>query len=331
MIKTIDFKHTKASCFLLFMLALPFSYGQFAGSVGQSNSTAVHKDSSLIIAWATACTVERGYFDIAAPHLGVASTGLEAFALGPADGSGVVSLGDSGVAILTFDHPIFNGAGPDFAVFENAFSDSFLELGFVEVSSDGQNYFRFPAVSNQDIDVQIGPWDELGEASKIYNLAGKYRGSYGTPFDLEELQNTVGLNVNAITHIKIIDVIGSLDPQYASLDKNGNPINDPYPTAFESGGFDLDAVGVCYQQGINSVGEHTTNDVMIFPNPFDDKFTISKGTMPISKIKIYNMSGKLVQTTKESTVYLDNCEKGIYLLEIEFENGLLHFKRVVKR
>ena len=36
-------------------------------------------------------------------------------------------VGDGGSAILTFDTPIANGPGFDFAVFENGFSDTFLE------------------------------------------------------------------------------------------------------------------------------------------------------------------------------------------------------------
>jgi len=51
----------------------------------------------------------------------------------------IVSLGDSGVADVTFAGAIYNGPGADFAVFENGFlnatndSLAFLELAFVEV------------------------------------------------------------------------------------------------------------------------------------------------------------------------------------------------------
>ena len=33
---------------------------------------------------------------------------------------------------------------------------------------------------------------------------------------------------------------------YASYDSQGNIINDPFPTPFETGGFDLDAIGVIH-------------------------------------------------------------------------------------
>ena len=66
-------------------------------------------------------------------------------ALGKAQGSpyDVVCLGRGGVITLTFDAPIRDGAGWDFAVFENSFSDTFIELAYVEVSSNGTNFTRF--------------------------------------------------------------------------------------------------------------------------------------------------------------------------------------------
>jgi hypothetical protein len=44
--------------------------------------------------------------------------------------------------------------------------------------------------------------------------------------------------------VRIVDVVGSLT--LGSVDSLGNVVNDPYPTAFASGGFDLDAVGVLH-------------------------------------------------------------------------------------
>ena len=121
---------------------------------------AIYKDSSIFVSWATGCTVDRGFQNISDSFLGLASTGDSSLAIGKADGSGVVSLGDAGTAILSFQSPITNGVGYDFAVFENGFSfgvDSlfFLELAFVEVSSDGQHYFRFPSTSLTDTIIQI--------------------------------------------------------------------------------------------------------------------------------------------------------------------------------
>ncbi|MEZ4549679.1 MAG: hypothetical protein R2874_04140 [Desulfobacterales bacterium] len=60
---------------------------------------------------------------------------------GPAVGSSFdVVLGRGGSIILTFDPPVENGEGWDFAVFENSFNDFNLELAFVEVSSNGTDF-----------------------------------------------------------------------------------------------------------------------------------------------------------------------------------------------
>jgi len=81
-----------------------------------------------------------------------ASFGDESEALGVAEGNSVdvLSLGDMGQATLTFDVEIEDGEGWDFAVFENSLDDTFLELAFVEVSSDGEDFYLFPAVSLTD-------------------------------------------------------------------------------------------------------------------------------------------------------------------------------------
>ena len=76
----------------------------------------------------------------------------------------------------------------------------------------------------------------------IHNLAGKYQGGYGTPFDLDDLKDQEGLDVNRITHVKIIDIVGN----GTALDSLGNIIYEPYPTV-QSAGFDLDAIGVIHQ------------------------------------------------------------------------------------
>lgn len=255
-----------------FLIVLSFIFfikivdAQFPPPAGQPGTTAIYKDSSIFIAWATQCTVNIGYQNIANPSAGYASVGNNTSALGVAGTNGVVSLGDGGEAIIQFDRPIYNGQGWDFAVFENSFSDSFLELAFVEVSSDGINYFRFPSVSNTQTTLQIGAFDTL-DATKIHNLAGKYRALYGTPFDLDELDNIAGLDINNITHIKIIDVVGSIQSAYARYDSNNNIINDPWPTEFASSGFDLDAVGVIHQLPLNVNWYELDNKVQFYPNP----------------------------------------------------------------
>lgn len=237
---------------LLMFSAFLFAQGPYAPAAGLPGSTAISKDSSIIVSWASGAFVKRGFVQaddttVYANGSNKASYGHHYHAMGAAEGSSteVVSLGDGGTATLTFDRIIYNGPGADFAVFENSFGDTFLELAFVEVSSDGINYSRFPAHSLTSTDIQTGPWDET-DPTQIHNLAGKYRQGFGTPFDLSELAPNPLVDINFIRFIRIIDVVGSINPAFGSLDAQGNLINDPYPTPFYSGGFDLDGVAVIH-------------------------------------------------------------------------------------
>src|SRR5690606_28994957 len=165
---------------------------------------------------------------------------------GKAD-SRLISMGDGGMITFTFSHPVVNAEGADFLVFENGFlnvTDSalaFLELAFVEVSSNGTDFVRFPATSHITDSVQYDNFS-FTNAEHINNLAGKYIQNWGTPFDLEELKDEPNLDVNNITHIRIIDVVGILDEDFGSKDSRGQLINDPFPTPFPSCGFDINAI-----------------------------------------------------------------------------------------
>lgn len=246
--------HVFTASFLALLTGQFVFAGPYSGPAGTEGSDAIHMDDSSFVAWATGVAdLTRGPVNITNPGLGYASYGTGDAALGSPTGDGeddvydVVSLGDGGSITLTFDTPIANGDGWDFAVFENGFSDTFLELAFVEVSSNGVDFFRFESVSLTQTDTQIGGFGTV-DTTNIHNLAGKYRTGWGTGFDLDELSLvSVLLNVNAVTHVRIIDVVGSIDPAYASRDSSGNIINDPFSTPFNSGGFDLAAIGVRYE------------------------------------------------------------------------------------
>lgn len=257
---------------LLLIASLPCALGaaaQFPPAAGQPGTTAIAADSSVLVAWATACMVERGPQDISNVALGPAGTGDESMAVGPAGTNGVVSLGDGGTAVLTFERPIANGPGWDFAVFENGVSDTFLELAFVEVSSNGTDYVRFPATSNTQDTLQIEGFGAV-DATRIDNLAGKYRGGFGTPFDLDAVADAPELDVNAVTHVRLVDVVGCIQPAYATHDRYGHTVNDPWNTPFPSNGFDLDAVGVIHalSTGIPE-GASAVKGALLYPNPAD--------------------------------------------------------------
>ncbi len=200
---------------------------------------------------------------------GQASYSDPSLALGPVTGDhfDVVSLGDltaaqigSGAPVgkvtLHFTDtlhpaPIRNLPGADLVVFENGFLDTtndggvFAELAYVEVSSNGIDFARFPSISLTPS--AVGSYGAL-DPTDLFNLAGKHvnnsdDGSWGTPFDLAALANhplvTAGtLNLNNVRYVRIVDIPGN----GSFLDTTAHPIYDSWRT-FGTGGFDLEAVG----------------------------------------------------------------------------------------
>ena len=319
----MQFRSKLMTSFLSIFFFYSFANAQFAPIAGQPGSTAIYKDSSILVAWATQCVVERGLVDISQPSLGTASAGSVAGTLGMAGDGFTLSLGDGGQATLTFEHPIQNGPGADFVVFENAFNATFLELAFVEVSSDGQNFVRFPAISNTDTSVQVGGFGNL-DATRLYNFAGKYRANYGTPFDLQELAaDSAILNLSAISHVRIVDAVGCIQDAYATRDSRGIKVNDPWSTPFPSSGFDLDAIGVIHQNTTIAIQKIPTPMVSIFPNPVRQGAPI---TVEISThntgdytFSLYNLQGQLILELPPNTqkIPTQNLPKGAYLLKIQ--------------
>jgi hypothetical protein len=224
--------------------------------------------------------------------------------------------------VLTFDSPICNGSGPDFAVFENPLENAqqpgffFLELGFVEVSSDGVNYFRFPCVSNVPADTQVGSFDCV-EPQLVHNFAGKYAPLYGTPFDLDELPDDVMLDKNHVTHVRIVDVVGNIDPEYATYDSEGHIVNDPWPTPFASSGFDLDAVGVIHDLNHYSANETSTEILSIFPNPVRDFLAVKAEN--VTSLTIWSLSGQQLMRSESNRIDLTMLPNGIYLVRVVTE------------
>jgi hypothetical protein len=227
--------------FFLFLLASSASVDSIAGpyppAAEVQGSTAIHMDDPAFVSWAT------GYMDYIAGTKVDSAWQTPEKAIGEAAGDSydVVCLGRGGQIILTFNPPIEDGEGWDFAIFENSFSDTFLELAYVEVSSDGMNFARF---DNYSLTADpVGAYGSI-DPTDIDGLAGKYRLGYGTPFDLADLAEkdeiTSGIvDLSNISYVRIIDIIGD----GTCVDTSGDIIYDPYPTV-NSAGFDLDAIGV---------------------------------------------------------------------------------------
>jgi hypothetical protein len=284
---------------ILFLLWSTLAFGQFDPAGGEEGSFGIPSNSPFIVSWGDSIQVERGWQDASDTTLGKANQGFPSEALGASD-NGAVSLGDGGAATYYLATPISDHQGFDFCVFENGFAwpgGHFLELAHVEVSSDGIHFVRFPSTSLAPTDVQFD--NNAGMKSEWYhNLAGKHQAGYGTPFDLDELKDSTKIDISSITHIRIIDVVGSLDSNYGTYDSEGNIINDPWPTGFESSGFDLEALGILKENTLDVpfVARSSWN----LPNPLHRGQIIE---IPIGTDYAY-------LTTTEGRI-VDRCENSI--------------------
>lgn len=215
----------------------------YAPAPPDPTTTAVAYDDARILNWATGVA---SY--LPGPGVSDPKWMMPSQAFGPAgtDTTAVVVLGNGGTITLTFASPITDGASWDFAVFENSFaSDVFLELGFVEVSSDGSHFARFDSAFQSTV-TPCGSCS--GTAAQIGGLAGSYMVGYGTPFDLAALRNSPlvrdgAVDLTAIKYVRIVDIIGD----GTTLDSFGRGIVDPI-TSGPTAGFDLDGIAVLNQQ-----------------------------------------------------------------------------------
>jgi hypothetical protein len=229
-------------------LATPFDAiydvrAAYAAAPPDATTTAIAYNDARIVSWAQGVASYLPGTGVSDPKWMMPS---QAFGPAGTDPTAVVVLGNAGTITLTFDSPLTDGDGWDFAVFENSFaSDLFLELGFVEVSSDGSHFVRFDSAFRGPTAPCGSCW---GTAAQIGGLAGSYMVGYGTPFDLAALRNSPlvrdgSVDLTAIKYVRIVDIVGD----GMTLDSFGRGIVDPIssgPTA----GFDLDGVAVLNQQ-----------------------------------------------------------------------------------
>ncbi|WP_170227134.1 T9SS type A sorting domain-containing protein [Luteibaculum oceani] len=315
-------KYTLSSFLVLVFIGLQ---AQYAPAPPSELTTAIHKDSSVIVNWAKSCVVQRGFIDANRPSKTYtfqdstsnrAFFGVDSNAVGKSFGPGdVVSLGDLGKAILSFNPPIVNGPGYDFVVFENGFKLSgennfYLELARVGVivnPNDSAVYFS--TYSETPFDQQLSDAEGINPEF-IHGLAGKYPYPYGTPFDLSDLAISIPEGAS-ISGIVIQDVGGMISSDLVTKDLLGRPINDPYPTAYHTGGFDLMAVGVINQALPDAV------DVNIYPNPVDANGTVFFGEQ-VETVCLYSLSGELIAKGQNvDRLKLTGLQQGLYLLNLE--------------
>jgi hypothetical protein len=273
-------------------LAGPYTNDSIPGYVGSAGDGVVKGNyvNPVFVGWATGVvnytpSDEIGFYGQNGISDRFADPSAALGAIGSGTGMPVVCLGDMdgeeiynylagtghGPASLTlsFDTPITNGLGADFAAFENGFvsdhttgagsfaGEMFAELGYVEVSTNGTNFARFPSSFLNYPGGEGLPANTnylTLDVSNIHNLVGQHANNYGqswgTAFDLDDLLNNplvlYGLvDLNEINYVRIVDIPG--DGTFE--DAQNNSIYDPWVT-WGTGGLDFDALGVIHQAAV---------------------------------------------------------------------------------
>jgi hypothetical protein len=152
---------------------------------------------------------------------------------------------------------------------------------------------------------------------------------------LQELVGINELNTDSITHVKIIDVVGSLLNEYCSRDAMGRKINDPWPTPFASSGFDLDAVAVIHKLPA-SMNDKNSNQISVFPTIFNVNAPIKITGLNSEqeyKIKLLSLNGIEINSLhishSESALFFSkNLFNGTYLLQITSSDSHQLFKLI---
>jgi hypothetical protein len=237
--------------------------GIYSGPTDTTNliDPAIPANSPRFVAWANNIDAARTHF---APRGSTAITATGFNSLGDLDAVEIAAGVAPGYLTVTFPVAIRDGAGADFAIFENGFAFGtpnglFAELAYVEVSSNGTDFLRFDSLSTNVAPVTGSGAFAGFDTSNIRNLAGKHAAGFGTPFDLAELtfaplaQNGT-VNLQNILYVRLVDIPGN----GAFLDSQGRPILDNWLTTGGTGGFDFrlpagQGVGV-----INAVPEPAT-------------------------------------------------------------------------
>lgn len=181
----------------------------------------------------------------------------------------VCSLGLGGSITVGFtQHVIVDRPGPDFVVFENAFTygdgRTFAEPARVEVSSDGITWTLFP-FDSLTLEGCAGKTPTSGEAP--YDPAR----SGGDAFDLSSI------GADSIRYIRLTDVTDII------LTNSKHPYYDP-----SLSGFDLDAITTPH-----GVREARQPALTILPRSTTVEIAVSRG---IGLFEVFDVGGRLLRS-----------------------------------
>ena len=118
------------------------------------------------------------------------------------------------------------------------------------------------------------------------------------------------------------------------LRANANPAYSMWLVKTDCMGNDSiwDSVNCSLPVGVSEVVAKDINDVLVYPNPATNQFTIENSQLRINSIHIYNVLGELVLeriANSEKVIDVSSWNDGVYFVEVETEKGVVR-RKVVK-
>lgn len=123
-------------------------------------------------------------------------------------------------------------------------------------------------------------------------------------------------NSNIHNNLFFLDVIGNWQ-EYPSTSIGGALMMRPY-------------VGKKIKLGpVNSVQKTDIKTIACYPNPFTDIITVDQ-TKAVSQLRIFDLSGKLINESFSNELDMSLAQPGIYTLQVTTENGEIYHQKMVK-
>lgn len=141
-----------------------------------------------------------------------------------------------------------------------------------------------------------------------------------TNVGLYDLPQLTSINAHNGSHETSIDL--SNLPLLSTVCADSNEITD-WQSALSLAGINA-VVSNCTALNTKEI-EKTINKPMVFPNPTKDWVTI-KSNDEITKVEVYDLSGKRVQTHQTTKFDMSELTKGIYVIKMTGKNGIYNTK-----
>ena len=109
-----------------------------------------------------------------------------------------------------------------------------------------------------------------------------------------------------------------------AITQAGPNSNTVFPNQME-----IDYVRV-YQENLTSTNVVSKDNVMVFPNPASNYFSVN--SPEYTNLKLYNLEGKLLlerEDLSDKTIDVSDLYDGIYLLELENKVGLKRYEKII--